>query len=470
MTGDISHTPAYRRTLDFIREKELFQRFLGGVTVGFSGGADSVFLLLVLKNLSEKNKFPLYAFHVHHGIRGEEADRDLEFCRVFCEEQKISFSSVRVDAPLYAQNTKMGIEEAARELRYQAFLGFAKEMHCSAVLTAHHADDNLETVLFHLLRGSGIRGMTGIPVTRGLFVRPLLAVGRADIVSALNTVGISFMEDSTNEDTAYVRNDLRKNVLPVLYRLVPHPELAVLRMTQSLRSDMEYLDGEANRIYKEVVQDGKISRSFFANLPSAIASRIFFRMAAEYAPEAPVPQEPHVKEALALAKSERTAFRFSIPGGIAFVGDRHALFFIENGEGKESPSDHTVPLRFPETLTPDGVLLFVFSEEREKFVVRGGNVYKFLKQIQLSRDTMESEIFLRRRRNGDRYTYGGMTHSLRKLLIDQKYTEKEKDALWILSDEKGIIWTPCGSVRDGERTDPSAKITVYMRDKSTQKQ
>ncbi len=463
MTADLCQASAFTRSMEFVREKEFLTLFAKGTVVALSGGADSVFLLLFMKHLSEENGFPLYALHVHHGIRGAEADRDAEFCRALCEQHKISFEIRRVETPLYAQNNKMGIEEAARELRYAAMDSFAAENHCSAVVTAHHADDNLETVLLHMLRGSGIRGMTGIPPRRGIYLRPLLSVGKSEITDALMAAGIPFVEDSSNADTAYARNDLRTNVLPVFYRLTPHPEAAVFRMTQSLRNDMEYLDRETERIFREGFHDGSFSRALFSSLHTAIASRVFFRMAREISFGGPQPEERHARDAILLARGEKTTFSLSLPGGTVFVGDRNIVAF-RDGDDRKTVCNDKFPVFFPESLTPDGELLFIFSAEREKFVVRNQNVYKFLKQIHLSRDTMEGEIYVRHRKVGDRYTYGGMTHSLRKMLIDRKYTQKEKDALWILCDRRGIVWTPCGSVRDGEGSERFATVTVYKRE------
>ena len=185
------------------------------LAVALSGGADSVTLLSLLAAQG-----PIVAVHVHHGIRGDEADRDAAFCKALAEQLQIPFYLLHVNAPALAEKTGDSLETAAREARYAALTDFMQRESIPLLATAHHADDQLETMLQHLLRGSGTRGLCGIPACRTLaenlfVVRPLLLVPKADILHYAAEHGLSFVSDSTNGELCCQRNFLRLQVLPL---------------------------------------------------------------------------------------------------------------------------------------------------------------------------------------------------------------------------------------------------------------
>mgnify|MGYP000597468848 FL=1 len=197
-----------------------------GVLVGLSGGADSVGLLLVLWKLRETFQISLRALHVHHGLRGAEADRDAAFSRMLCERLEVPFYEFRIDAAKEALDRKCSVEEAGRQARYRLYeetaLAWEKEMYPDLtsenagrkeaaaarvhIATAHHADDNAETVLFNLFRGSGLTGLSGIAPVRGRIIRPLLWAQRSEIQTWLRQQGQDWVEDSTNQESEYSRN------------------------------------------------------------------------------------------------------------------------------------------------------------------------------------------------------------------------------------------------------------------------
>ena len=207
-----------------------------GVLVGLSGGADSVGLLLVLWKLRETFQISLRALHVHHGLRGAEADRDAAFSRMLCERLEIPFYEFRIDAAKEALDRKCSVEEAGRLARYRLYeetaLAWEKEMYPDLtsenagrkeaaaarvhIATAHHADDNAETVLFNLFRGSGLTGLSGIAPVRGRIIRPLLWAQRSEIQAWLLQQGQDWVEDSTNQESEYSRNWLRNELLPAV--------------------------------------------------------------------------------------------------------------------------------------------------------------------------------------------------------------------------------------------------------------
>lgn len=187
------------------------------VLVGLSGGADSVALLGVLVRLG----YPCIALHCNFHLRGEESDRDEAFACEFAESLEVPFHKIDFDTISYAGERHLSIEMAARELRYAWFEEMRERLGGQATAVAHHRDDNVETVLMNLIRGTGIRGMSGIRPRNGFIVRPLLCVSREDILAWLADQGYAYMVDSTNLSDAYTRNFIRLNVLPILEEINP---------------------------------------------------------------------------------------------------------------------------------------------------------------------------------------------------------------------------------------------------------
>ena len=188
---------------------------LSHVLVGFSGGADSTALLHYLLARSRVCGTRVSALHVNHGIRGECADRDEDFCRRVCADWGVPLTVIRADVPTLAKERGQGIEETARQVRYSAFYeAMQADPTVTSVATAHNADDNAETVLFHMARGCGIDGLCGIPpVTDQRVIRPLLACSRKEIIAYCKGNNIQYMEDETNQDTRYTRNHIRHTVM-----------------------------------------------------------------------------------------------------------------------------------------------------------------------------------------------------------------------------------------------------------------
>lgn len=185
-----------------------------GVLVGLSGGADSVALLEVLCQMRAEFGLRLYAVHIHHGIR-EAADKDVKFCESLCAQKKVPFSCEKVDVPLLAEKEGMSIEEAGRKARYDVFENYRQKENLDVIAVAHHKNDQAETMLFQLFRGSGLRGLSGIPYKREHIVRPLLAVTRKEIEAFMQKEGLLFVTDETNGSDAYTRNKIRRHILPV---------------------------------------------------------------------------------------------------------------------------------------------------------------------------------------------------------------------------------------------------------------
>lgn len=213
-----------------------------GVVVGLSGGPDSVFLLYALHTLQPRMGFTLRAVHVHHGIRGAEADRDEAFSEKLCAKLEIPFQAVHVAAPAYAAQHGLSLEEAARILRYEALETARQQLTTPAawVAVAHHLDDQAETVLHNLVRGAGLRGLAGMENRRNHVIRPLLSIKREDILKWLKQYDIPYVTDSTNADPHYTRNRIRSTVLPELREINPEASAHIAHSAALLREADAY--------------------------------------------------------------------------------------------------------------------------------------------------------------------------------------------------------------------------------------
>ena len=209
------------------------------VLVGFSGGPDSVCLLHFLHYLAGKKHFDILAVHVHHGLRGKSADADAAFCRRFCKERDIAFILKKKNVRALAKKLDLSIEHAARKARYEVFAEAARQTGATKIALGHHLDDQAETVLLNLLRGTQPEGLCGIPVRRPLnkrveIVRPLLCVTRAEVEEYLKENKLSFVTDETNFDEAYRRNWVRKELLPLLESKQPQIRQHLAQIAQRL--------------------------------------------------------------------------------------------------------------------------------------------------------------------------------------------------------------------------------------------
>ena len=217
-------------------------RKISHIAAGFSGGADSCAMLYCLCKLRRELGFGLSAVHVNHGLRGGESDGDMEFCRVFCEKYDVPFFPVHAKVESGAH---VSVELSGRNARYAAFTAHAARYENCAVATAHNADDNVETVLLNMLRGTGLRGLCGIPPyaddRRGFIIRPMLSLTKDEILGFCADEGLEYVTDSSNDDVSYTRNKIRHSVMPVLREINPSVAETVTRQSKILSEFADYL-------------------------------------------------------------------------------------------------------------------------------------------------------------------------------------------------------------------------------------
>ncbi len=439
-----------------------------GVLVGYSGGADSSALLRLLKVICDERGIYLHAMHIHHGIRGEEADRDADFCERECKRLGVDFTAWRVDVPELARESGRGLEETARDCRYAAFVQkIRSDARLSCIATAHNADDNAETVIFNLARGSGTGGLRGIPPIRtesGIrIIRPLIRVEKCDIVGYCDENGIEYIFDSTNDDTAYTRNYIRHELMPRFRELNPSFADACGRLASNLRADGDYLDREAERFFALNVHDGKIKAELLAAAHRAIAVRVVTRMFAALSSR--TLERVHIDSVLTLAKNARDGASLSLVGKIRAKCEQGMLFFTS---APETPADeffcelHYGVNRFE---NPDFAIFMAKDGDTDADLQKDNetlqNIYKLSILTKVNSDKIENVLFARSRREGDAYVFGGMTRKLKKLYNDRGIGVKRRREIPIICDSCGIVWVPGFPAADRVKSDDGGIRLVY---------
>lgn len=412
------------------------------VAVAFSGGADSTALLDILY----KKGYKVSAIHVNHMIRGTEADADEAFCRRFCKERDIPFFCHRIDVPAEAKKSGEGLEEAARRLRYAAIEETVSKEAIAKVATAHHADDNAETVIFNIVRGSGAKGACGIPPVRDIYIRPLINITRDEVIAYCRENCLDYVTDSTNLSTDYTRNFIRHEIMPKLREINPHVSSALGRFSSLLRSDEEALDS--------LVPEKDTDRHTLAALPDALLSRYIRRRCEEMGVS---PSAVSVQELMRAIREGNRYLISDMGKDIVGVCDRDSLIFRK----KITEDTHIRFIMDDGISSVEGFGKFFFtksSNEAEKYK----KDYNTSCHTCLNGDNIKGKIYIRSRREGDKYRYGGMTHSLKKLFNSRKIPVEERPDIPLVCDESGILWIPGFPPRDDVKSNKKEKNSIYI--------
>ncbi|MBO4669947.1 MAG: tRNA lysidine(34) synthetase TilS [Lachnospiraceae bacterium] len=449
--------------------KERVERFLleqgllsgAGIVVGLSGGADSVCLLYVLKELSEKHGFPLYALHVHHGLRGETADRDAAFCQELCKSLGVPLRTERVDVASLAVANAIGTEEAGRLVRYRLFEEEATRTGAGAVALAHHKDDNAETVLFRICRGTGIRGLAGIPAVSKPFdnkdvvlVRPLVAFSREEIVAELESRGAGWVTDETNADDVYTRNFLRNRVMPLLKEVNPEVTEHILSLSEQAALMQELLTHDADEVYGKAYKEGTLLTEPLAGVPEIVRREVLLRYVKTLSGTERDFTAAHVKALLKLADGPVSG-ELNLPTGLTLVKTYDGL----KKKGDAAAWTAEIPLQNGTYPIGDGQVLSVVIRDYVKGEPVGKN--KWIKWLDY--DMIKDVPVLRGRRDGDAFTINreGGTKLLSDYYIEERVPRELRDLKPVVASDSEILWIP--GMRGTERyhvTDETKRVLV----------
>ncbi len=395
----------YNKLCDFIGTYHMIspgERIICAV----SGGADSMALLWGLYLLREKLDFTLEAAHFNHQLRAEASDRDAAFVKEFCG---------RFDIPLHmgsapVQKGKKGLEAAAREARYGYFRTLGGK-----IATAHTADDNAETVLLHLVRGTGLKGLGAIAPVGENLIRPMLSVTRQEVLAFLQEYHIPHVEDASNAENDFLRNRLRHHVMPLLLGENPRFSQNVSAMAQRLRQDAEILESLTEKAYTDDVYA-------LRQLEKPLRSRVLERLLKENGVKEPTAR--HMALAEALVFSENPSARAAFPGGVTMT----------RCYGKLKPLEETAPLEQRPVQIPG---ITELPELGLRLVCRPAE--EILQTKESFTLHPQGEVVVRCRKAGDEMRLPGGTKSLKKAFVDAKIPAAQRLSLPVLADEQGIL-------------------------------
>lgn len=409
----------------------------GRVLCALSGGADSMCLLQVLLELAGEWGFTVCAAHYHHGMRGAQADADAAFVQDWCAKHDVACVVEQGDVYAAAKELGLGVEEAGRQLRYDFLRRTAQALDCQRIATAHNADDNLETLLLHLVRGAGLHGLAGIPPRRGEIVRPLLTTARAEIEAYLQAHDIPHVEDCTNADQGFARNRIRSQVIPVLRQLNP-------RLTQTASESMGYLRAEDDFLNAQAAaaclqarwaeDDLVIRAQIIADLPAAIAPRAVRRLLEMMGDGNTNCSAAHLKAVVELARGDDPSAVAFLPNGRLVQRVYEELLFTTQAD---PPAPFT-----PTELDRDGVTAPKGTPWRcrcrETVCPAPGEGTPGA--IYLAREALTGAPVLRPRQTGDEIALPRRgTKSLKKLFIEEKIPRREREQLPVLARETGVV-------------------------------
>ena len=430
------------------------------VLLAFSGGADSVALLDMMQK--EYPSAPILLAHVNHGIRGEEALRDRNFCENVAKERGLEIAILDVDVPTLAKERGQSLEEAAREVRYAFFADLMKERKIPLLVTAHHADDHLETILFRIARGTGLSGLSGIlpirPFEAGYLVRPLLGFTKQHILGYCMKNDLSFVTDSTNTDTAYARNLIRAKVIPVLESLYADATHRAVRMSAELAEDDACLQEVAWQLFvKNMTREG-ISVRALRDAHPAIRRRalqMWFEKERNTSLE-----YVHLQALVSLVESGDTTARVALPGGVsAYCTARGRLMLTKT---KPQPvGEYTIPLTLGKTQIPNTDISICITKDEK---INGADKQAQNVLVLFGEwEDLQKELAWRNRREGDVILRGKMHRQLRRLWAEKGISTEMRQALPLLCCGEEIVWAPFVGMSDDlkEKNAKDDKSSAY---------
>lgn len=397
-----------------IRAIEKYQMLenTNSVTVALSGGADSVCLLYALKELSFKYPLNISAIHINHNLRGTESDSDQSFTENLCSKLGVPLKVFSINVKESAKQSGESIELAARRMRYEIF----KEFGCGVVATAHTASDNLETVIFNTARGTGIKGLCGIPPKRDIFIRPLIFCTRTEIEEYLKEKELSFVTDSTNLKTEYTRNFIRHNAVPTYKELNPSVEQTVSTMCENLREDTDFLETTAHKIFLLCFKDNQLDAQMLSLQHSAIIKRVI----GEYL----FKTQNITLDSLHLENCKNILLsggRVGLPKNLSAVC-KNGKFYTEK------PNDE------------NGQTFKV--EIKEKILKSNEKINNLFLKNAIDCDKINGGLKIRTRLASDEIRLAGRncTKTLKKLFCEQKIQISLRDSIPVAADDSGVVW------------------------------
>ena len=445
-----------KELLNLIRQEDLIPD-RSRCLIALSGGCDSVSLLLLLEALRAEKELELYAIHVNHGLR-TAARQDEDFCISLCSRYRIPLIVCRENVQTLSLEEGLSEEEAGRKIRYRRFTETAAAFDIDLVLTAHQREDQAETLLLHLFRGTGLSGLGGIAPVRDLdkglkLVRPLLGVSRKQLETLLQEEGVVWREDESNQENRYNRNYIRNHLMPEIEKRFPGASDRIARTAGILRATEEYLQQET-RIWLKGEDPGKQDALALSVLREADAVmrpgilQDFFRGNGGLKDITAM----HYQAALALLE-KRSGTSLALPGNRCLIREQSGLRMVQN-RGRDTSEEEQKPCL--------SIRTFPY---RQDIKIPASRFTKWMDYA-----IMNDHVCLRKRADGDFfYLPDGGRKLLARYLVDEKVPLTKRDSIWVLADGSHVLWVIgyrlCAAAYVHEKTQTVAEITAEFRRK-----
>ncbi len=458
-----------KKVLDTIKRENLVQTG-DRILVALSGGADSMTLLHVLKSLQKELGIKVFSAHLNHQIRGVEAHSDALFSYRASREMDIRCFLSSVNVPDLAMDKKLTIEEAARFARYNMLFELMKKLRCNKIATAHNLDDQAETLIMRILRGTGLNGLKGIEYKRADgVIRPLMDIKRYEIEEYCRLNDIHYITDNTNLENSYTRNKIRLELLPFIEEHFACNIKEILsRMSNGIREDSRYLEENASKSFDELhqkIEDYAIKFELdgLDNLPDTIIKRMLKLAYAELLGSAEGLEYIHLDDALKIIKNPKSELMTNFPKGITVEKKGYNLYVTEKPIVDED-IDFEYEINLNGTTEIPELALQIdartMSREKCKLLSSSSNIKAF------DIDKINGKLVVRNRRVGDKIKPLGFsgTKKVKDIFIDKKIPQQNRNRIPIFADDNKVIWILGHDISDeskiGEGTKKVVRLTV----------
>ena len=439
------------------------------LVVGLSGGPDSVCLLHALSQLKKTMPLTLYAAHLNHNLRGMEANQDAGFAMAFSKQLGVHCIVKSENVEAVAKREKLSIEAAGRQCRYQFLEEVADRIGADKIAVAHHLNDQAETLLLHLLRGSGLPGLVGMVQQRERIVRPLLEISREEILGYCDEHQLSYCHDATNDEPVVMRNKVRLQLIPLMETYNPEVVKALGRTAALLERDEETLSALSEEAWlrcKRQHQSDVFETQSLKQLPDAILSRVIRHIWRSQTATNHTLQMVHVEKVMKAVRSPLQEKHFQLPGGVTITVTQDELAcLVKNGERKTKPLMPPVVVRDNGTtwLPQNRGSIRVLRRKAVFPPTLSDNPYR---QV-LAADSLKKDLILRHRRQGEYWEPLGLggKKSLKKTLMEMKIPRDERDQQLLLCHGDQVMWVVGSGISERVRvTDETKEVLVVDYD------
>ena len=413
------------------------------VVLGLSGGPDSVCLLHILKQLENEYDISIYAAHLNHQIRGIEAQKDVMYISNLCDSLGVKLFVKSINVPAYCKENSLSIEEGARKLRYEMFYEIKQKTKSNKIAIGHNLNDQAETILMRLMRGTGLQGLKGIEYKRDdTIIRPILDIERSSIEKYCDEYNLNPRIDSTNLENIYTRNKIRLDLIPYMQENFNANVIeAICRMGNNLKLDSDYIEQEGINKFNEVTKSSddeniEILLDKYTNLHKAIKTRIIRNSIKYILGDTNFVDQKHIEDILDLEDDNKINKKLVLPRGLFVYRNSNSILFTN----KEITYDE---IEFSYKLPKEGMIkvkeLGLFIETQVMSIER----FKSMKVDKSSKgfdlDKFKGGIIVRNRESGDKIKLTGGSKKLKNLFIDLKIPREERSKIPVLVDDNEVV-------------------------------